>query len=130
MDTPKPSHLAVISGEGDAQSQAPYLFKFHGTGGAFLLLLLKNALFSILTLGIYIPWAKTNTRRFLWQNTEFAGQRFMYTGTGLELFKGYLKVGVVYALVWGGMTALHRYDPKVALAVGGFVGFAVAHLVM
>ena len=80
-----------------------YSAAFRGTGGEYFGVFLKNILLSLVTLGIYGAWAKVNSRKFMWHNTEFHGQRFLYTGTGAELFKGYLKVmgaylGVIIAL--------------------------------
>jgi uncharacterized membrane protein YjgN (DUF898 family) len=38
-------------------------FKYSGDCTEYALLMLKNLFFSIITLGIYRPWATTNTRR-------------------------------------------------------------------
>src|SRR5688572_30372523 len=73
-----------------------YRMRFHGTGGAFFALLLKNVLLSIVTLWIYTAWAKVARRKFLWQNIEVHGQRLQFTGTGAELFLAYVKVGLGY----------------------------------
>ncbi len=42
------------------------------------------------TLGIYRFWLATDIRRFLWSNTELAGETFEYTGTARELLIGFL----------------------------------------
>ena len=44
----------------------------------------------MLTLGIYRFWLTTDIRRFLWSNTELAGESFEYTGTARELLLGFL----------------------------------------
>lgn len=75
-----------------------YRFSYHGEGGAFFVLLLKNILLTILTLGIYAAWAKTNRRRYIWSNIELYGQRLKYTGTGKELFIAYLKLLAFYVV--------------------------------
>jgi uncharacterized membrane protein YjgN (DUF898 family) len=80
---------------------AQHRFSFHGTGGAFFAIVLKNVVLTILTLGIYAPWAKTIRRQFLWQNTEVAGHRLRYHGTGRELLIGYIKVAIGYAVIFG-----------------------------
>ncbi|GLU32286.1 YjgN family protein [Trinickia caryophylli] len=51
---------------------------------------LKNLLLSLVTVGIYRFWARTNMRRYVWSHMRFQGERFEYTGTGGELFKGFL----------------------------------------
>jgi uncharacterized membrane protein YjgN (DUF898 family) len=76
-----------------------HVFSFQGTGTALFALVMKNMMLTLLTLGVYMPWAKTERRKFLWQNVEIAGHRLRYHGTGKELFKGYLKVVLAYVLV-------------------------------
>jgi uncharacterized membrane protein YjgN (DUF898 family) len=76
-------------------------FAFHGTGGALFALVLKNMVLTLITLGVYLPWAKTERRTFLWQNIEIAGHRLRYHGTGRELFFGYLKLLLAYVVFIG-----------------------------
>jgi uncharacterized membrane protein YjgN (DUF898 family) len=84
-------------------------FAFHGAGGTFFVLILKNLLLTLVTLGIYAPWAKTERRKYLWQNTEFHGQRLVYHGTGYELFVGYVKVIAGYFLFFGVPAIVTRF---------------------
>jgi uncharacterized membrane protein YjgN (DUF898 family) len=60
--------------------------------GELARIVLVNALLTILTLGIYRFWAKTRVRRYLWSRTSLLGDAFEYTGTGGELFRGFLVV--------------------------------------
>src|SRR5262249_16198200 len=53
------------------------------------LLVRGNALLAV-TLGIYRFWFATDLRRYLWSNTEAAGETFEYTGTPTELLIGFL----------------------------------------
>ncbi len=62
---------------------------------AFLKLLIKNKIFTILTLSIYRFWAKTKVRQFLWNSFSIGGDRFEYHGTAKELFIGFLIVMVI-----------------------------------
>ena len=72
---------------------------FHGTGGDLFLTWLVNSILTVLTLGIYGPWGKAKLYRYFYSNTEFAGSRFRFTGTGKEIFIGMLKaIGVFVAL--------------------------------
>ena len=57
---------------------------------------LKNLFLQIVTLGIYRFWAKTNMRRYIWSAFSFDHESFEYTGTGGELFKGFLKAMVFF----------------------------------
>ncbi|HET7679635.1 MAG TPA: DUF898 family protein [Xanthobacteraceae bacterium] len=71
---------------------APALAKvrFLGTEASYWRLLIRGALLLICTLGIYRFWLATDVRRFLWGNTEIAGDHLEYTGTALELLVGFL----------------------------------------
>lgn len=53
-------------------------------------LLVKNKIFTFLTLSIYRFWAKTHLRRMLWNCFSVDGDRFEYHGTAKELFIGFL----------------------------------------
>lgn len=64
-------------------------FKFEGSGNQMALVLLKNFLLMVLTLGIYRPWARTHFRRYIWSHVLFANDRGTYDGTGRELFNGW-----------------------------------------
>ncbi len=57
---------------------------------------IKNLLLMIITLGIYGFWGKTEVRRRIWSGVRLNGEPLQYTGTGKELFMGFLVVlGVV-----------------------------------
>lgn len=65
-------------------------FVYDGRLGELYVIFIKNVLLSIITLGIYRFWGKTRIRRYLWSHTSLLGDRFEYTGTGKELFFGFL----------------------------------------
>jgi uncharacterized membrane protein YjgN (DUF898 family) len=114
------------AGVQNASSALPqHRFSFHGTGGAFFAIVLKNIVLTILTLGIYAPWAKTVRRQFLWQNTEVAGHRLRYHGTGQELLVGYVKVAIGYALLVGLPLALTKLVSPTAGTIAQFATLAV-----
>lgn len=67
-------------------------FAHHAGTGAMIRLALVNLLLSILTLSLYRFWGKTRVRRLLWGGTRAWGDPVEYTGTGKELFIGFLLV--------------------------------------
>ncbi len=73
-----------------AQERASVTLEQKGGAGEFWALGFKNWILNVLTLTIYRFWAKTNTRRRLWASTTVNGEPLEYTGTGMELFKGFL----------------------------------------
>jgi len=88
-------------------------------------LLLKNMGLTIITLGIYRFWARTALRRYWWSNVVIDGDSLEYTGTGAELFLGFLFFLLVvspFGLVWGLLKAFAA-DPKwqAVLTLGFYV---------
>src|SRR5579862_9418883 len=53
-------------------------------------LLIKNFFLTVVTIGFYRFWARARLRRYFWSNIVIAGEPLEYTGTGLELFLGFL----------------------------------------
>lgn len=72
----------------EAQDAQP--FSHRGRFFNVLGLALKNALLTILTLTLYRFWARTAMRRRLWSRASVMGDPLEYTGTALELFRGFL----------------------------------------
>lgn len=65
-----------------------------------------NLLLGIVTLGFYRFWAKTNVRKHIWSSVHINGEPLEYTGTGMELFKGFLMVFLLFVLPYVvGLTA-------------------------
>jgi uncharacterized membrane protein YjgN (DUF898 family) len=71
-------------------------FEFEGRWQEFLPVSITNALLNLVTLGIYQFWATTRERRYLWSKTRFIDDRLEWTGTGLELFFGFLIALVIF----------------------------------
>ena len=63
------------------------------TGLSFL-----NFLLSVVTLGIYSFWGKTEVRKRIWSSVRLNGEPLVYTGTGKELFLGFLIIFGVFLL--------------------------------
>lgn len=76
-------------------------FAFHGDWREFAPIAFTNLLLTIVTLGIYSFWARTRVRRYLWSQTRFIDDRLEWTGTGRELFIGYLLAVVLFILPFG-----------------------------
>ena len=77
------------AGRLDESHQNPALF-YEGRLRELLPLVLLNSMLSLITLGIYRFWGKTNIRRYLWSRMSLLGQPLEYSGTGMELFVGFL----------------------------------------
>lgn len=64
---------------------------------------LRNAALIILTLGLYVPWAKADLRRRTWSQIRVDGQALRYTGTVWELLVPHL---MAIAVLAGGVALL------------------------
>ena len=78
--------------ETDTQELGHMKFLHAGRVRELFPIALINALLNILTLTLYRFWGKTRVRFYLWGSTNLLDDRLEYTGTGGELFKGFLFV--------------------------------------
>lgn len=83
------------------QSGRTIQFQFNGKSGEYFKIWIVNIMLSIITLGIYSPWAKVRTKRYFYGNTTLDGSSFEYLGDPLAILKGRMIVFafiLVYAL--------------------------------
>lgn len=73
-------------------------FQFHGKWQDFFKIAIVNLLLTIITLGIYRFWATSREREYLWGQTQFIDERLEWTGTGKELFLGFVIVAVIFLI--------------------------------
>jgi uncharacterized membrane protein YjgN (DUF898 family) len=111
-------------------------FEFIYRPGLFKLVMV-NALLNLVTLGIYRFWAKTNVRKHIWSSVHINDEPLEYTGTGGELFKGFMMVFLTIFLPISIASAVIDWmvDPNsiwywatdliVILAIYIFLGFAL-----
>jgi uncharacterized membrane protein YjgN (DUF898 family) len=99
---------------------------YRGSGGDLFLVFIKNIFLTLVTLGIYMPWARTVRRRYLWRQVEIDGQRLEYTGTGRELFAGYLKVIGGYFVLGAIPAFVGMAAPRVAAVLKLAAGVLIA----
>jgi len=75
--------------------------EFNGTGTEYFKIWIVNILLTIVTLGIYHPWAKVRTRRYFYGNTELDNANFEYHATGKQLFISYVIAMIIFAIYVG-----------------------------
>lgn len=98
-------------------------FSFHGSWREFAPIAFTNLLLTIVTLGFYRFWATTRERRYLWGQTRFIDDRLEWTGTGKELFMGFLLAILLFAvpfifLQFGVQALIFQGYPAIAAALG------------
>ncbi len=112
-----------------SQHQLHHLGRF----GELVPIILLNLVYQMLTLGLYRFWAITNIRRYLWARTLFNDDPLEYTGTGKELFLGFLLAAVVvlvpvFALQYGLALANAAGETALAVVFGGLYGLLIVML--
>jgi uncharacterized membrane protein YjgN (DUF898 family) len=83
----------------------------NGRFGELFVLFIINILLGIITIGIYRFWGKTRIRKYIWSRTSFRGERFEYSGTGMELFIGFLFAFLIFGPPFLGFYAWIYFDP-------------------
>lgn len=96
---------------------SPNRLHFSGTGIELFSLMLVNGLLNIVTLSLYYPWARVKLIKFYWENTDLNNTTFVFHGKGSEVFKGYLKLLLVFG-VFVGVYAYATVTEQHGLAVG------------
>lgn len=91
---------------------------FTGKGGDLFVVLIVNALLTMLTLGIYYPWAKARRLQYFYEHMELDGHPFHFHGTGREMFIGFIKAVGLLVLIYGGAFALFFSMEPLLMALG------------
>jgi uncharacterized membrane protein YjgN (DUF898 family) len=80
----------AVAAEPPEPAAAPAAVRFLGKEADYWRLRIKGAALVMATLGLYRFWLATDVRRFLWSNTEIAGDTLEYNGLATELLLGFL----------------------------------------
>lgn len=110
-------------GDADIASPLPRVPHHHhvvyrGGAGPVFRIALVNSLLSLLTLGIYRFWARTRLRRYFWSHLELDGDPIEYTGTGKQLFLGFLIVLAILIPLLFGLEYVATFFPQEAWQQG------------
>ncbi len=101
-----------------------YKFQYLGRGLELFRIQLVNIILTVLTLGLYYPWAKARTLSYLYSQTHFEDSPFSFTGTGKEMFKGFIKAFVLI-LSWYALLIYALTTEKLGLTQLVLLGFYV-----
>jgi uncharacterized membrane protein YjgN (DUF898 family) len=101
-----------------------YALEFNGKGSDYFGIIIINWLLTIVTLGIYYPWAKARQLQFLYGNTSFNGDKFTFHGTGKEMFKGFVKTIIIFGVIIGFyLFMLHVIESPILAILMLYAGF-------
>ncbi|HIC77824.1 MAG TPA: DUF898 family protein, partial [Sulfurovum sp.] len=80
--------------------------RFTGSGSEYFKIWIVNVLLTIITLGMYYPWAKVRNKRYFYANTNLADRNFEYHATGKQLFIGFL-IAMIFFIIYSGIGQLN-----------------------
>ncbi len=78
-----------------------YNLDFFGEGSEYFAIMIVNWLLTLITLGFYYPWARAKRLRFVYGHTALNNERFHFSGTGKEMFRGFIKIFLFYIVIMG-----------------------------
>jgi uncharacterized membrane protein YjgN (DUF898 family) len=100
------------------------------TGHDLAPLVWRGLLLTVVTLGIYRFWYKTDLRRWYWRNTLVGGTALEYRGTAKELFVGFLFALAIMVPLYVLIAAVGLFaGEEVAGIVQGVFGLLLVFLV-
>lgn len=108
-----------------SEKQFDNRIEFDGQGLDLFGILILNWLLTLVTLGLYYPWARVNLLRFYYSNTGLNNTGFVFEGNGVELFKGFVRVFALFV----GLYALFMYGnitQNTELTLIGFTLLAIS----
>ncbi|MPY65387.1 DUF898 family protein [Deinococcus sp. SDU3-2] len=77
-------------------SVTTHAFSFTGQAGEYFRIWIVNTALTIVTLGLYLPWARVRQRQYFYGHTWLDGANFEYTARPVALLRGYLVVGAFF----------------------------------
>lgn len=100
-----------------------YQLSFQGKGSEYFGIIIVNWLLTVLTLGIYYPWAKARQLKYIYGSTALNDDRFSFHGTGKEMFIGLLKTVLIFAVIYGGLLLSVYFDLTLLGVIIFYAGF-------
>jgi uncharacterized membrane protein YjgN (DUF898 family) len=110
-----------------AQAQeSTYPVEFTASAGEYFRIWIVNLALTVITLGLYSPWAKVRRKRYFYGHTVVDGDSFEYRGNPLAILKGRLIAVAIVALMW----AASHFAPILTLGVLFAAIFVVPWLIV
>lgn len=81
------------------ESGEVHALKFHGKASSFFIICLINGFLSLITLGIFLPWALVRCRRYIYENMELHGKRFGYHAKGRDIFISWFAITLAMSVL-------------------------------
>lgn len=99
---------------------------FEGKGIEYFKIWIVNILLTIVTVGLYHPWAKVRSHRYLYANSTLEDRNFEYHATGKQLFLGYI-IAMALLITY---IVIEKIFPGANLILLGILFLAVPWLIL
>jgi uncharacterized membrane protein YjgN (DUF898 family) len=70
-------------------------FEFTGTGPEYFKIWIVNLLLTLVTLGLYYPWAKTRRLQYFYSSTQLDGDPLEYDGSAIAMARGHALLAIL-----------------------------------
>lgn len=114
-----PSIIPVAETDADAAAPAETAapFTFTGTAGGYFRIWIVNLALTLLTLGLYSPWAKVRRLRYFYGHTRLADASFDYHADPVVILKGRLVAAALLGLYLLAATFAPGVDVLIVLLI-------------
>lgn len=76
-------------------------FEFKGSGLCYIWLFIWTTILTLITFGIFFPWAVTATQRWMAAHTKINGEQLCFKGSGAGFFANWLLILILTVLTLG-----------------------------
>lgn len=90
---------------------------FTGKGSDYFKIWITNLTLTIITFGLYYPWAKARRQRYFWAHTVVDGHSLGFHGKASSMFKGYAIASVLAIIYY----ALSQFAPIYQIVMFAFL---------
>ncbi len=105
----------------------PHLFTFTGSGSEYFRIWFVNLLLTLVTLGLFSPWAKVRSDHYFYANTWLDGHKFTYHADPWELMREW-STPTLAALLWLNIYLCHpMVAPLLAVAMLPIIPWLVVY---
>jgi len=98
--SPPPDTAALPPISRAVASTAPYPFAFTGRAADYFRIWIVNLLLTLVTFGLWSPWAKVRKRRYFYGHTWGADANFEYHGNPVAILRGRLLAAAAFGVYW------------------------------
>jgi len=106
--------------------QQAFQLSFTGNGQEYFRIWIVNMFLTIITLGIYSPWAKVRTNRYFYRHTWLDNASFDYHGNPLAILKG----RAIAVLLFAAFAITSEFNLWVSLAILAMIVAAMPWLLV